>query len=313
LFRNIPLKLLALAFAIALWGVVAYAENPTQSQTFNVDVDKTSLPAGLVIVGSLPRVRVTATGAADNLSKFDKNTVHAVGDFAHVKPGINRVTLTITNTDPTITVSGPNVIVLNIDQIATVTQSVTAQTVHPPPDGFHIVSITPATDKVTVLGPKSSLNGISVLAQIDLSQHSQPFDWTGTLTIVDSDKKVVPQLIADPAQIIVHVVIQADSVTETKSVGFSTVGQPAAGFRVTNVQVSPLTVNATGLAAALAGLNQITSDPVDITGARDDVIRTVTLRPPAGITLSQRTVQVHVFIARIPAPPPTPSPSPSPS
>jgi YbbR domain-containing protein len=212
-----------------------------------------------------------------------------------------------------VTVTGPAAIAVNIDQVATVSEPVTPQAVHPPPDGFHIVSMTPATDKVTVLGPKSQLNGISVVAQIDLSQHSQPFDWTGPLTILDSDKKAVPQLTADPAQVIVHVLIEADSVTETKSVGFTTIGQPAPGYRVTNVQVSPLTVNASGLAAALAGLNQITSDPVDITGAREDVIRVVTLRPPAGITLSQRTVQVHVFISRIPTPPASPSPTPSPT
>jgi hypothetical protein len=45
---------------------------------------------------------------------------------------------------------------------------------------------------------------------------------------------------------------------------------------------------------------------VDITNATTDVVRTVRLRPPAGVDVSPTTVQVHVFIGKIPGTSPSP-------
>ena len=56
------------------------------------------------------------------------------------------------------------------------------------------------------------------------------------------------------------------------------------------------------------GAVEMATDPVDISGAKGDVIRTVTIRPPAGVEVGQRTSQVHVFIS--PAPGVSPSPAP---
>src|SRR2546422_602622 len=65
LLSNLRLKLLAIAFAVALWSVVAYAQNPTQSKPYNLAIDRPTLPAGLVIVGPVPQVSVTAIGTAE--------------------------------------------------------------------------------------------------------------------------------------------------------------------------------------------------------------------------------------------------------
>jgi len=76
---------------------------------------------------------------------------------------------------------------------------------------------------------------------------------------------------------------------------------------VTNVQIAPLEVQATGPQNSLSGL-LLATDPVDISGAKGDVIRTVTIRPPSGVEVGQKTAQVHVFIS--PAPGVSPSPGP---
>jgi YbbR domain-containing protein len=92
--------------------------------------------------------------------------------------------------------------------------------------------------------------------------------------------------------------IQADAVTVTKPVGWTLTGQPAAGYRVANVILSPLQVNATGLLNTLAGINLLSTDTVDVSNATSDVVRTVSIRPPAGVEVNQKTVQVHVVISR---------------
>ena len=77
---------------------------------------------------------------------------------------------------------------------------------------------------------------------------------------------------------------------------------------VSNVQIAPLEVQATGLQNTLAGLVLLATDPIDITGAKADIVRTVTLRPPDGVTVNQKTAQVHIFISPIPGVTPSSSP-----
>jgi YbbR domain-containing protein len=117
---------------------------------------------------------------------------------------------------------------------------------------------------------------------------------------VDAGGKKVDKALAFPANVEVRIEIQPDSVTETKAAGAAVTGQPAQGCYISNVQVNPALVSATGLVDVLGALKQIASDPVDISNQCSDVVRTVTLRPPAGVTVSPRTVQVHVFIAKNP-------------
>jgi YbbR domain-containing protein len=111
-----------------------------------------------------------------------------------------------------------------------------------------------------------------------------------------------------PANVTVKMVVQADAITVDKGVGFTLTGQPATGYRLTGVQVAPQFVQATGLANILAGLALLATDPIDLTAAKADIVRTVNIRPPDGVTVNQKTVQVHVFIAPIAGASPSSSP-----
>src|SRR4029077_9323856 len=101
-------------------------------------------------------------------------------------------------------------------------------------------------------------------------------------------------------------VIQADSITLNKGVGFTLTGQPATGYRMTHAQGAPRDVQAAGIQNTLGLLLLLGTDPVDITGAKADVVRPVTIRPPDGVTVNQKTATVHVFISPIPGVTPPP-------
>jgi YbbR domain-containing protein len=309
--------LLAIAFAVALWSVVAYAQNPTQSKGYALPIDHPAVPSGLVIVGAVPQVNVTAIGTADNLHSFDlqlranPGMVHATANFGGTRVGRNDVPIHVSNADPNITMVAPNSISVALDELGSTTQPVAIERVHALPPGYHeqvsATTVTPATVKVD--GPKSQFAGIEAVVQVDLDGLQAPTTVTSTVVIRDAKtKKPVPQMTVTPAQVSVKLVIQADAVTVSKPVGWTLTGQPAAGYRVSNVQIAPLEVQATGLQNTLAGLLLLATDPVDVTGAKADVIKTVTIRPPAGVDVNQKTAQVHVFIS--PAPGVSPSPGP---
>jgi hypothetical protein len=303
LLANLRLKLLAIAFAVALWSVVAYAQNPTQQRSVQLPVRASGLPAGLVVVGKVPPVPVTVIGTADNLAHFVPASLHVTGNFSNVKVGTNKVPVDVQNADPSVTIVASSSVTVNVDDLGTATQTVSIERVNNLPSGFHeqttATTITPAT--VRVDGPKSQLSGIQAVVIVDLATVTPPGSTQpATVVVWNASKKIVPQMTVTPPQVSVKLLIQADAVTLNKGVGFTITGQPAAGYRMTNVQVAPLEVQATGLQNTLAGLLLLATDPVDITGAKADVIRTVTIRPPDGVTVNQKTATVHVFISPIP-------------
>ena len=279
---------------------MAYTENPTQSHTYRLSLAPATLPPGLVVVGDLPPVPVTVIGTADNLRSFDLRTLRVSGNFAGVRVGTDRIPIRVDNPDPNVQIDAPSFISVVIDQQASTTQPVTIERVNVLPPGFHeqtsATTITPGT--VRVDGPKSQLANIQAVVLVDLDSQTGPFDRPFSVVVRDARKRVLKGVVVTPPQVSVKMTIQADAVTVTKPVGWTLTGQPAAGYRVTNVTLAPLQVNATGLLNTLAGITLLSTDAVDISNQSSDVVRTVTIRPPAGVTVSQQTVQVHVVISR---------------
>lgn len=310
LLGNIRLKLLAIAAAAALWATVAYTENPTQTQKVSVpgsEIQHTAVPAGLILLGDLPTVTITIVGSSTALASFDRHAFLRVSaNFAGLHQGPQNVPLQITNLDPDVTVrDAPKTIPVNVDQLATVTATVTLDQLHSVPAGFHEVSAVIDPKQVSVAGPKSLLTAIDAYVVVDLDGRQSFFQETPVVRVRDQKKKDITGLSISPAAVSVKVTIQADAVTETKTAAWNLTGQPAPGYRVANVTISPIGVSVTGLAATLDTIQQIQSDPVDISNANADVVRTVSLRLPAGVQdVTPRVVQVHVFIVKTPTPSP---------
>lgn len=306
LLGNLRLKLLALAAAAALWATVAYSENPTQTEQVKIvgqDIQHTAVPAGLILIGDLPTITITVVGSSDALRTFDPHlSLRVSANFVGLHQGLQHVPLQVTNLDPDVQFRQvPASIPVNVDQLATVTATVTLDQLHSVPAGFHEVSAAIDPKQVSVAGPKSLLTGIEAYVVVDLDAHQSFFQETPAVFVRDQKKKPIQGLLINPASVSVKVTIQADAVTETKVAGWTLSGQPDPGYRVSNVTISPIQVSVTGLAATLDTIQQIQSDPVDISNATADVVRTVALRLPAGVqSVSPPTVQVHVFIVKIP-------------
>ncbi len=288
--------------------MVAYAQNPTQQRNYQLTIANPTLPAGLVLLSAVPRVSVTVIGTADNLGKFDKGSLHVTANFSNVKVGPNRVPIDVQNSDPNVSIVAPHSIPVSVDELQTSTQTVSIERVRALPPGFHellnATTVTPST--VTVEGPKSQMTGIQAVVVVDLEGVQFPgTNQTIKVVVWDANKKPLTTVGVNPAQVTVKMVIQADAITVTKAVGWTLTGQPAACYKITNVQIAPQEVQATGFQSTLSTIAILATDPVDISNAKIDVVKTVTIRPPAGVDVNQKTAQVRVSISAA-----TTSPSP---
>src|SRR3989442_15784046 len=159
---NLRLKLLAVAAASALWATVAYTENPTAERTFQISgsqIQHPAVPVGLVLIGDLPPVTVTVVGASDALRNFDPNaSLRLSANFSGLHQGQQYVALVVTDTDPNTHLrQQPASIAVTVDQLATVTATVTVDQRGSVPVGFHEVSAVIDPKQVSVAGAKSPL------------------------------------------------------------------------------------------------------------------------------------------------------------
>jgi hypothetical protein len=298
--------------------VVAYAQNPTQDHKYSLKMDTPVVPSGLVLVGDVPSVTITAIGTTDHMRSFDAllrvnpGMLHITGNFSGVKVGKNDVSIRVNNSDPSITVVAPSSVSVTIDELGSSNLPVSIERVKALVSGYHeqtaATTLTPPS--VRVDGPKSQLAGIQAVVLIEMDSVNAPgFTQPFSVVLWDQNKKpVTKSMTVSPANVTVKMVVQADAITVDKAVGFTLTGQPGTGDRLTGVQVAPQVVQATGLANILAGLALLATDPIDLTGAKADIVRTVNIRPPDGVTVNQKTVQVHVFIAPIAGASPSSSP-----
>ncbi|HLW00400.1 MAG TPA: CdaR family protein [Ktedonobacterales bacterium] len=75
-------------------------------------------------------------------------------------------------------------------------------------------------------------------------------------------------------------------------------GNPADGYGVTSVQVSPPTVTIQGTVPGLGDANSVNTQPIDITGASSTLTRAIGLDLPLGVSSTTvSTVTVSIYIA----------------
>jgi YbbR domain-containing protein len=144
--------------------------------------------------------------------------------------------------------------------------------------------------RVTVVGP-SSLVGRAAEAVVDVSvdRVTVPINGVYTPRIVDArgDDLRDLNLRADPPSVTVAVPINQQTQYKEVGVRATTVGNPAAGYVLLPLEVSPSTVTLRGNAADLEGANFVSTQPIDVTGLSSTVVRNVALDPPSSTLLLQ--------------------------
>jgi YbbR domain-containing protein len=156
---------------------------------------------------------------------------------------------------------------------------------------------------VTVSGPESLVSQIErVGAAIDISGATETVERSLSLVAVDQQGDPVSGVNITPAEVVVTQPIFLQGGYRNVIVRVETIGQPADGYKLTNITVSPLNVvvfsSDPQLVNDLPGY--VETEPVDLSGAVDDIDTYVAITLPEGVTLvGDQFVLVQVSIAAI--------------
>jgi YbbR domain-containing protein len=310
LFRNIGTLILALVLAIVVWISAVTAANPNVERTRTVSLDIVGLDPDMLIVGNVTtQVRVTLEAPSSVMDSMNasENAVQAWVDVAGLEPGTHDLKVQVqvnpafrpVRQGPII----PELVEITLEPLLARTFPVNLEVTGDPAVGYQKGRLVTDPSSVTVSGAASLVSQIvQVGASIDISGVTETVERNLSLVAIDEQGEPVSGVNITPAEVTVTQPIFLQGGYRNVIVRVETIGQPADGYKLTNITVSPLNV------VVFSSDPQLVNDlpgyvetlPVDLTGAVDDIDTYVAITLPEGVTLvGDQFVLVQVSIAAI--------------
>lgn len=322
LLENWGTKLLAILIAVALWsGLITQDPSLTREKQFT-DVSVNVIGAdsmkrnGYIILDDLDKVlkdvtvRVSvpqgqyAKAAASNYSvRIDLSRI--------AEAGMQDVKILSTNstTYGTVTEIVPPTVQLTVDEYVTRYRiPVTVVNEGQLPEGFYAAKASTDPPMIAVSGPRSLVDQI-VSAQVVADQSTLP-QREGTVlralpfVLVDASGAVIPSdsLQVTSESVLLDAIIVEQTLYSQRTVVLSDLGlvtgQPAEGYEVKGVYISPGSVTVAGRADVINDLNLMYADgTVNVNGLTESVNKSLRVRQPSTIkyaSTDEVTVAVEI-------------------
>ena len=289
---NTGLAGLSVVLAFGLWIFVTDAENPTRTRVLPLDipVEAVNVDPNVVVANDLDNVRVRISVEEDVFESLTSGDFEATVDLEGLTIGeyllpveVRRLTtrggLRIEDVLPEeISVS----LVAKESKQVPVLINVTGEAA----TGYTMGAPEPGETEVSVSGPAEKIALVTqAVGAIDVEGRTDSVDQAIRLEPRDDNGNLVEKLTLEPQ--LVNVVIEIEQTTFSRPVTVSpdVTGVPADGFNVVSASSNPATVVIRGDQASIREMTTISTQPVDVEGEEDDIVRSVSLQLPQGISV----------------------------
>jgi len=293
--RNWPLKLAAILLATALYAGIVVSQS-ARTWPGQVSIEPVNQPTDAFILDVMPEVTgIRYLAPVDAANRLSSASFTATVDLASVDPRSAApyvsVPVVVTATDPRVQVVdySPQRVQIRIDPLvdAIVPVVVDRGTL---PDGLSASAAVATPSEVTVTGPRTQVERVvSALARVRIQPAGLDVNEEVDLIAVDGRAEPVSQVDLAPQSAHVRIDVSSSSTTRTIPVSPVVAGDPATGYEIVSAAADPALVTVQGDAATLADITTLSTRPVSVAGARDDVVKTVALDLPAGVTVGGAT------------------------
>lgn len=315
IWRHWVAAVLSILSALILWTAIEDVENPRVEGRApaegGIEVTAVNVPDGYV-VEALQTVLVRVEAREGDLESLRRSDFRAEADLSRVDPdaGLSRVPVKVTSrrSDVTVLEVIPSTVDVSLTPALKRDLEVTVRVTEGPPAGFRVrqvdnVDVPPSIDPplVTVQGTAELVERVDrVELEVSLaSAKTRSFAVSGDLVARSADGNVLQVNLSEGRATATFAI---EEIFTPSSVGLQPriTGQPERGYVVTNIAVEPPAVEVTGPTAVIEGLQgPLALEPVDVTGARASLTRTITIQPPPNVSLERQTVVIRVDIAPI--------------
>ena len=296
ILRNWPLKVGSVILATFLYAGLVLSQN-AQVWPGRVAIVATNQPTNAVLLtsdlGFVTNIHYFAP--SDVADRLTSNSFTASVDLSTATPqagtAFATVPVHVVAVDPRVQILDfdPQVIQVQLDPLVSKSVPVVVDTGEVPA-GLHPQEPVLSDSTVTVSGPDSVVRlATAAVARVVIQPAGLDIDQQVSLVAVDALNNVLSPVKIDPDSVRVQIRVGSQQ-TRTLPVVPNLTGSPNSGYQVSSVTVA-------GDATDLNQIGQVSTVPIDLTGATADVTRQVGLVLPPGITVvGNPTVSVAVHL-----------------
>lgn len=316
--QNIWLKLLSVLIAIVIWYVVVEVNDPLETSSYQVKVtteNESYITNGKQIFhidDTYKTVMVYLRANRSTLRNIRADDISVIADLTQIvdlerDPVMVPLTASCRNVLPSNITLSRTAIPITIENIASKEFPVTVDTGDSiPGQNYEVGRTTPDPEQVVINGPESIVNNIdSVIAYIDVTGMTQSSTKQASIVLMNknqepmSSETIEDDLTLNTGDSGIRVAVELWRKQSDVSLLVEYGGEPAAGYKVTNITTTPETVTVAGSSDALKTLKEngntltIPGSMVDVTGADGDITAEVHLPDimPENMRLAKNTAE----------------------
>ena len=294
--NNMGLVALSLVLGFALWIFVTDTQNPTRSGVlpFDLPVEAVNVPGDLALAGSPVNVRVRVEVADDAWNTLSAADFKATTDLDGLQAGTYDLAVRV---EPltgrgglTVLQAIPDTVEVELKSLFSKSVAVSVNLEGSAPPGYETSVPQVDAESVLVTGTQDRVTLVNqAVATLDLTGRTEETAQALRLEPRDSRGFLVEGVSLEPAFVNVSVEIAQTEFSRPLVVSPVVTGSPGAGYDVVSVSVEPPVATAFGPPSFVSEAATLRTQPLDITGATKDIVRTVALDLPVDVSVSGGT------------------------
>jgi YbbR domain-containing protein len=233
---------------------------------------------------------VVIEAAADELQNVSERDIRAYQDLSKLEPGQYVLDVKVEPIRPDrvrlLLTPDPFRLPIRVEREITHTVALTITVAGNVPFSFEALSPIVTTRgqsiiQASVRGPENRIaRVVGVRTMVDIDRLTSTYNSPRILEAISEDGRIVDGVTIDPIQVNVQVPIISSVGVKRVPVVPLLSGEPASGYSVVGVQVTPQLVTLTGSSGPLDGVQSISTVAVNLAGATGAFTRTVALQEP---------------------------------
>jgi YbbR domain-containing protein len=291
LLRNWHLKLSAVLLATVLYTGLVFSGEFSQDQ-IQLTVGITGQPAETAVLSGTPgAVDVTYRARDDVSSTLTSDSFRASVDLANYdmerapEPQVLPIEVVALVDGVEIVRRDPATVTVEIDRLVTRTVPVVVD-YGEVPESLEVGEPVTSADEVQVRGASTLVSQVDrAVARVLIDESGIRVERTVTLEPVDIGGQPVANVAVEPETVNVEIDVQAVETNRTVAVRPQITGIPSPGFALAAVSVEPSTVTIRGLPEQLTEIEEILTEPLDLSGLSAGEAFEVELIVPDGARL----------------------------
>ncbi|HHU48695.1 MAG: YbbR-like domain-containing protein [Caldicoprobacterales bacterium] len=291
--NNLSLKIISVIVAIILWLYAVSELNPETTKSINdipVEIiNEEILNERNLTLAEDPASSITVRirGLANDIRKVNISNLKAVLDLGDIDwTGTQQVALDIEGLLPReVKLDKIPEISVTIDKVTSKLIPVVVELTGQSEQGYHVHEPTVEPSTITVYGAQSLVESVvQGVVQLNLDKAVSTIDQSLLIKLVDAEGRTVESKYLNMRQSSALVTIPIYPV-KTMAVKANVIGEPANGFVVDSISMDIEQIAVNGYASVIEKISSLSTEPINIQGAVDDVRAKVNILLENGIFL----------------------------